>query len=203
VEIELKDWNTFSSHESLGRVTIPLSQIAAGEVINMECPLEGVASGSLKLCLYFEPQKIQRKESLAQDTEARLYGEVNSVNKFTRGLTTTVTSGLSNTVSNTGSFVTGFGGKLLPFMNKEKTQPNVLSAKTAAGGGKSSGNVNEISRQGSSENMDTNRHSRFTSFSRKQDSKISYASLITLLGIIPPVKVENDGKMRSSNLSNE
>ena len=90
LEIELMDWNSLSTHKTLGRTLIRLSDIPASEVITKEFQFEGFP-GALLLRMYFDPQIIAHDSSQKTDAESMFEDNTQTaVAKFFKGLNTNI-----------------------------------------------------------------------------------------------------------------
>jgi Ca2+-dependent lipid-binding protein len=87
---EIKDFNQFSSHPTIGTVTFGLGVIKTEEVVEVDLPVEN-GSGSVRIRYLFEPRVLKAKSSPLDSNDARLETEGSSLGKFGKGLTSQVT----------------------------------------------------------------------------------------------------------------
>jgi hypothetical protein len=87
--IEIKDFNQFTSHETLGTCSLSLAGIKSDEVVTTKIKLDGARSGFVTVRYMFEPRRLNKIQS-SNELESRFKTETSSLGKFGRGLTSQV-----------------------------------------------------------------------------------------------------------------
>jgi Ca2+-dependent lipid-binding protein len=119
---EVRDFNQFSSHVVLGHCSIPLAEVKSEEVITTKLKLEKAKSGYVTIRYMFEPRKLKKIISTANETDSRFKTETSSFGKFGRGLTSQVT-GIGKTLFGGKSGRGSFDG--LPSLTPESPDENL------------------------------------------------------------------------------
>ncbi|KAJ3370159.1 hypothetical protein HDU91_006565, partial [Kappamyces sp. JEL0680] len=85
VAFEVKDFNQFTSHATLGTASFSLASIKPDEVGVLELPLEG-GTGSITIRYLFEEKALKMQNSPMLAHDARLETEQTSLGKFGKGI---------------------------------------------------------------------------------------------------------------------